>query len=73
MHVCRCPCVCSCLCVWAAGSFRRIQHVLLVGVGGGVPQPQDWAAHSRRGDVVVSYPVDESGAVYLHCDKVGAG
>ncbi|GMT19564.1 hypothetical protein PFISCL1PPCAC_10861, partial [Pristionchus fissidentatus] len=36
------------------GNFQHIQHVLVVGVGGGVPHFTDAKRHVRLGDVVVS-------------------
>lgn len=37
------------------GSFQHIDHVIIVGVGGGVPHFTDPAQHTRLGDVVISY------------------
>lgn len=37
------------------GSFQHIDHVIIVGVGGGVPHFTDSAHHVRLGDVVVSH------------------
>uniref|UniRef100_A0A2C9LHC9 Uncharacterized protein n=1 Tax=Biomphalaria glabrata TaxID=6526 RepID=A0A2C9LHC9_BIOGL len=53
-----------------AGTFNKIQHVLLVGVGGAVPHYSDYTQHVRLGDVVVSTPADDSGAIYIYCSKV---
>lgn len=36
------------------GSFQHVEHVIIVGVGGGVPHYTDSALHIRLGDVVVS-------------------
>ncbi|CAL1532447.1 unnamed protein product [Lymnaea stagnalis] len=52
------------------GTFNKIQHVLLVGVGGAVPHYSDYNQHVRLGDVVVSTPVDDTGAIYVYCSKV---
>ncbi|KAH9513942.1 hypothetical protein Btru_031804 [Bulinus truncatus] len=52
------------------GTFNKIQHVFLVGVGGAVPHYSDHTQHVRLGDVVVSTPADDSGAVYIYCSKV---
>ncbi|BFZ15111.1 hypothetical protein BsWGS_18149 [Bradybaena similaris] len=52
------------------GTFNKIQHVLLVGVGGAVPHYTDYNQHVRLGDVVVSTPVDDSGVIYVYCSKV---
>jgi nucleoside phosphorylase len=38
------------------GIFQKVEHVLLVGCGGGVPNYTDGSKHSRRGDIVVSWP-----------------
>jgi hypothetical protein len=38
------------------GIFQRVEHVLLVGCGGGVPHYSDARRHPRRGDIVISYP-----------------
>uniref|UniRef100_A0A0B7AVT3 Uncharacterized protein n=1 Tax=Arion vulgaris TaxID=1028688 RepID=A0A0B7AVT3_9EUPU len=52
------------------GIFSNIKHILFVGVGGAVPHYTDYAQHVRLGDVVVSTPMDESGALYVYCSKV---
>jgi nucleoside phosphorylase len=41
-------------------SFPTIEDVLMVGIAGGIPQPQDADKHVRLGDVVVS---DKTGIV----------
>ena len=43
------------------GIFQKVEHVLLVGCGGGVPHYSDAARHPRRGDIVVSFPDDNAG------------
>lgn len=52
-----------------SGTFGDIEHVFLVGVGGGVPHYTDFYKHGRLGDVVVSTP-NESGYMYIYCDQV---
>ncbi|XP_059150764.1 uncharacterized protein LOC131937389 [Physella acuta] len=52
------------------GTFSQVQHVLMVGVGGAVPHYSDYKQHVRLGDVVVSTPVDDTGALYIYCSKV---
>ncbi|XP_046369362.1 uncharacterized protein LOC124144153 isoform X3 [Haliotis rufescens] len=52
------------------GTFSRIDHVFIVGCGGAVPHYTDYTKHVRLGDVVVSMPVDSSGAMYVYCQKV---
>lgn len=51
------------------GSFSDIEHVLLVGVCGGVPHYADYFSHVRLGDIVVSSPNDR-GQLFIYCDKV---
>ena len=38
------------------GTFQRVEHVFLVGVGGAVPHYTDFGRHVRKGDVVVAAP-----------------
>ncbi|GFS17523.1 C3 and PZP-like alpha-2-macroglobulin domain-containing protein 8 [Elysia marginata] len=52
------------------GTFSQIAHVFMVGVGGAVPDYTDHNKHVRLGDVVVSTPTDDTGAVYVYCSKV---
>ncbi|XP_035829271.1 uncharacterized protein LOC101849581 isoform X3 [Aplysia californica] len=52
------------------GTFNKVQHILMVGVGGAVPSYSDHQEHVRLGDVVVSTPADDTGAVYVYCSKV---
>nr|CAD7258563.1 unnamed protein product [Timema shepardi] len=40
------------------GTFQKVDHVFLVGVGGGVPHFTDYNKHVRLGDVVVSHPIE---------------
>ena len=43
------------------GTFQHVDHVIIVGIGGGVPHYTDPEMHTRLGDVVISHPgVDES-------------
>ena len=51
---------------WSAytGTFGQLEHVLLVGVGGGVASPDDDLRHVRLGDVVLSKPEHPRGPIY---------
>ncbi|CAH1774230.1 unnamed protein product [Owenia fusiformis] len=51
------------------GSFSEVEHVFLVGVGGGVPHYTDFYKHVRLGDVVCSAP-NHKGSCYIYCDKL---
>ncbi|KAI1280450.1 dTDP-glucose 4,6-dehydratase [Halotydeus destructor] len=55
------------------GTFQRVEYVILVGLGGGVPHFTDYHHHVRLGDVVISTPPYKSAFnkpyIYLHCDK----
>jgi len=51
------------------GTFGDIEHVLLVGISGGVPHYTDFYNHVRLGDIVVSTP-NPKGQLYIYCDKV---
>ncbi|KAK6643817.1 hypothetical protein RUM43_000080 [Polyplax serrata] len=42
------------------GTFQSVHHVILVGVGGGVPHFTDYNKHVRLGDVVVSHASPKS-------------
>jgi len=42
-----------------------IEHVFLVGVAGGVACYDNDLRHVRRGDVIVSQPVQPGGAIYM--------
>ena len=53
-----------------AGGFQSIEHVLIVGVGGGVPHYADASRHVRLGDVVVSVSQDSTEPTYVYCDSV---
>lgn len=46
-----------------------MEHVLLVGVCGGVPHYADYYSHVRLGDIVVSAP-NANGQLFIYCDKV---
>jgi len=48
-----------------------IEHVLLVGVAGGVACLDDDTRHVRRGDVIVSRPVQPGGAIYMQIESRG--
>ena len=52
-----------------AGTFSDIEHVILVGVGGGVPHYADYYSHVRLGDIVVSAP-NQHGQLFIYCDKI---
>lgn len=52
------------------GTFNKIQHVFLVGVGGSVPDYDDASKHVRLGDIVVSIPTGSKKYQYVHCEKV---
>ncbi|ESO04745.1 hypothetical protein HELRODRAFT_172421 [Helobdella robusta] len=67
------------------GTFGEVEHVLLVGVCGGVPHFSDYYNHVRLGDIIVSMPNKKGqifnykmnleeivlrGQVYIYCDKV---
>uniref|UniRef100_A0A183CZH7 PNP_UDP_1 domain-containing protein n=1 Tax=Gongylonema pulchrum TaxID=637853 RepID=A0A183CZH7_9BILA len=47
------------------GNFQHVEHVFIVGVGGGVAHYTDPAQHVRLGDVVVSTP-DPNAYVFAH-------
>ncbi|XKL59919.1 hypothetical protein PGB90_000935 [Kerria lacca] len=49
------------------GTFQKVDHVILVGVGGGVPHYTDYKKHVRLGDVVISHPLDNKKYVYTYC------
>lgn len=51
------------------GNFQRIEHVFIVGVGGGVAHYTDAARHVRLGDVVASAP-NPNCYVFAHAFKV---
>lgn len=51
------------------GTFGDIEHVMLVGISGGVPHYTDFYNHVRLGDIVVSSP-NEKGQLFIYCDKV---
>ncbi|OWR44405.1 hypothetical protein KGM_211289 [Danaus plexippus plexippus] len=53
------------------GIFQKVEYVLLVGVGGGVPHYTDYTKHVRLGDVVVSTPAQDlpDKYVYIFCEK----
>lgn len=51
------------------GTFGDIEHILLVGICGGVPHYTDFYNHVRLGDIIVSTP-NQKGQFYIYCDKV---
>ncbi|XP_053211748.1 uncharacterized protein LOC128395350 isoform X2 [Panonychus citri] len=59
------------------GTFQHVEHVFLVGLGGGVAHYTDFSKHVRLGDVVVSIPPPTNSNspthkpyIYIHCEKV---
>ncbi|KAH7731900.1 hypothetical protein AAVH_00798 [Aphelenchoides avenae] len=50
------------------GNFQHVEHVIVMGVGGGVPHYTDAELHIRLGDVVVSYreSANDNAYVYAH-------
>lgn len=52
-----------------SGTFQNVEHVFVVGVGGGVPHFTDYYRHPRLGDVIISQ-CDQQGAIYYYCEKV---
>ncbi|XP_053392841.1 uncharacterized protein LOC123564258 isoform X1 [Mercenaria mercenaria] len=52
------------------GSFNKVEHVLLVGVAGGVPMPSNYSHHVRPGDVVVSMTTERRDPMYIHCARI---
>ncbi|KAK3597070.1 hypothetical protein CHS0354_022076 [Potamilus streckersoni] len=51
------------------GTFQNIEHVLIVGVAGGMPHYTDYFKHVRLGDVVIS-TCNKDGKLYYYCDKI---
>lgn len=51
--------------VFYSGTFGRIEHVFLVGVGGGIIHLEDDSQHVRMGDVVLSKPQMARGPIYF--------
>ncbi|XP_052805319.1 uncharacterized protein LOC128234829 [Mya arenaria] len=51
------------------GTFQQVEHVFVVGVGGGVPHFTNYFKHLRMGDVLIS-ECDAAGNLYYYCDKV---
>ncbi len=57
------------------GTFQAVEHVFIVGAGGGVPHFTDFDRHVRLGDVVVSAPSPQAfegqkSYVYQYCEKI---
>ncbi|KAI6233668.1 SAM-MT-ERG6-SMT domain-containing protein [Aphelenchoides fujianensis] len=48
------------------GNFQHVEHVLIVGVGGGVPSWTDPDQHVRLGDVVISSTRGGKGSAYVY-------
>lgn len=51
------------------GTFSDVEHVILLGICGGVPDYVDYRKHARLGDVIVSVP-NSKGISYIFTDKV---
>jgi len=59
------------------GTFQEVEYVLLVGVGGGVPNYTDYTKHVRLGDVVLSSPLHhipgnsktQTSYIYQQCES----
>ncbi|XP_028967741.1 uncharacterized protein LOC100906803 [Galendromus occidentalis] len=55
------------------GTFQNVDHVILVGCGGGVPHFTDHTKHVRLGDVVVSDKpagIDRNNYIYMFAEKI---
>ncbi|XP_073972428.1 uncharacterized protein isoform X2 [Rhodnius prolixus] len=52
------------------GTFQKVDHVFIVGVGGGVPHYTDYTKHVRLGDVIVSAASKPNTAAYTYCENV---
>uniref|UniRef100_A0A7E4WAI0 PNP_UDP_1 domain-containing protein n=1 Tax=Panagrellus redivivus TaxID=6233 RepID=A0A7E4WAI0_PANRE len=48
------------------GNFQHIEHVFILGIGGGVPHYTSTESHVRRGDVVISYSDHRNTYSYAH-------
>ncbi|KAL4228404.1 hypothetical protein ACF0H5_011452 [Mactra antiquata] len=51
------------------GTFQAVEHVFVVGVGGGVPHFTDYYKHPRLGDVIISDNT-QTGHIYYYCEKI---
>ncbi|XP_075231403.1 uncharacterized protein LOC142330179 isoform X2 [Lycorma delicatula] len=52
------------------GTFQKVDYVILVGVGGGVPHYTDFGKHVRLGDVVISNSTGgDNRAIYTYCEN----
>ena len=56
--------------LYPAGTFSKVDHVFLVGVGGGIPDYEDDVHHVRCGDVIISKPQSEGSAIYISLTSV---
>ena len=53
-----------------SGTFSKVEHVLLVGVAGGVPHYTDFSKHVHMGDIVVSISANKNSPLCIHCQKI---
>ena len=56
--------------IFFSGTFSKVEHVLLVGVAGGVPHYTDFSKHVHIGDIVVSISADKNSPLCIHCQKI---
>jgi hypothetical protein len=61
--------VLCCILSFIIGTFGDVDHVLMVGVCGGVPHYTDFYNHVRLGDIIVSMP-NKKAQLYIYCDKI---
>ena len=54
----------------STGTFSKVEHVLLVGVAGGVPHLTDFTKHVHIGDIVVSVSANKNSPLCIHCQKI---
>ncbi|XP_041357320.1 uncharacterized protein LOC121374324 isoform X2 [Gigantopelta aegis] len=52
------------------GTFNKVDHVFVCGVGGAVPHFSDFDKHIRLGDIVVSMPSEQNCGMYIYCSRV---
>jgi len=51
------------------GNFQYVEHVFILGTGGGIPHFTSTESHVRRGDVVISYSDEKKTYCYAHSFK----